>query len=164
MTGMLKTAAVAAFSLMSAGMLAACGTAGRTAYVAPSEGVTEVRTESLLEADRAFAARAQDVGPAAAFADFMAEDGKLLGAADDPVEGTAAIFAVMVALPENAEMSWTPLEAIVSDSGEMGVTWGEYRLSAPGEGGAVIEESGRYLTVWRKDEQGRWRGVLDIGT
>lgn len=147
-----------------AGLLAAACAAGGGAYVAPSADATAIRVESLLEADRAFAARAQEVGPAAAFADFMAADGKLLGAAEEPVAGTEAIAALMGSLPENAEISWTPLEAMVSDSGEFGVTWGEYRLAAPGENGALVEETGRYLTVWRKDEQGRWRGVLDIGT
>jgi ketosteroid isomerase-like protein len=132
--------------------------------VAPSADATAIRIESLMEADRAFAARAAEVGASAAFSDFMAVDGKLLGAAEEPVVGTAAIAALMASLPENAEISWTPLEAMVSDSGEFGVTWGEYRLAAPGADGAVVEETGRYLTVWRKDEQGRWRGVLDIGT
>jgi ketosteroid isomerase-like protein len=104
------------------------------------------------------------VGAAAAFSDFMAEDGKLLGAGEDPVVGTEAIVAVMSELPEGADINWTPVEALVSDSGELGITWGEYRLSVPGEDGAAVEETGRYLTVWRKDDQGRWRGVLDIGT
>jgi ketosteroid isomerase-like protein len=160
MTGMLRIAVAGGFALLLAG----CGMGARNAAVAPMSAAGQIRAESLLEADRAFAAKARADGAAAAFADFMAEDGKLLGAAEDPVVGTEAIYAVMAALPENADMSWTPLEAVVADSGELGFTWGTYRLTAPGANGDMVEESGRYLTVWRKDAQGRWRGALDIGT
>jgi ketosteroid isomerase-like protein len=166
MTRMLKIALTTVGKAVGAAgavlLAAACASGG--AYVAPPAEATAIRIESLLEADRAFAARAAEVGPSAAFADFMAADGKLLGAADEPIVGTEAIAALMASLPETAEISWTPLEAMVSASGEFGVTWGEYRLAAPGENGVLVEETGRYLTVWRKDEQGRWRGVLDIGT
>lgn len=160
MTAMLKAAAAGLVLV-----LAACATRGEpSAYAPPAPEAQAVRVQSLLDADRAFAARAQTAGAAAAFADFMAEDGKLLGAAAEPVIGTAAIFEVMVALPENAEISWAPVEAVVAESGELGFTWGDYRLSAPGADGSTVVETGRYLTVWRKDAQGRWRGVIDIGT
>jgi ketosteroid isomerase-like protein len=157
---MLTVAAAGGLALL----VAACEAGLRSAYVAPSAEVTAIRAESLLEADRAFAARAREVGAAAAFSEFMAPDGKLLGAGEDPVVGTEAIVAVMAALPADAEISWTPNEAFVADSGELGVTWGEYRLSLPGEGGEASVQAGRYVTVWRKDETGRWRGVIDIGT
>jgi ketosteroid isomerase-like protein len=145
-------------------LAAACQTSLQSAYVAPSTEASAIRIASLLEADRAFSARAREVGAAAAFSEFMAEDGKLLGAGEDPVVGTEAIYSVMAALPAEAELSWEPIEGVVADSGELGVTWGEYRLTVPGDGGAAIEETGRYVTVWRKDEMGRWRGLLDIGT
>jgi ketosteroid isomerase-like protein len=160
MESMLKIAAAGGFALL----LAACETGSRSAYEAPTSEVAQIRAQSLLEADRAFAAKARTDGAAAAFADFMAEDGKLLGAADEPVEGTQAIYDVMALLPDNAEIAWTPVEAVVADSGELGFTWGSYRLIAPGADGEMVVETGRYLTVWRRDAQGRWRGVLDIGT
>lgn len=166
MTRMLRTAdrLLVAAALFAA--LAACGTRTGSAYLdvdAPPE-VAAIRAESLMEADRAFAARARDIGIAEAFVEFMDEDAKLLGAADEPVVGSEAIFAVMATLPDEADFEWSPTEAVVSDSGEMGVTWGVYRLAFPGEAGETIESTGRYLTVWRKDGDGRWRGVLDIGT
>jgi ketosteroid isomerase-like protein len=160
MTRMLTIAVAGGACLLAA----ACATGAPSAYVAPSSDVTAIRVESLLEADRAFSARAREAGAAAAFSEFMAADGKLLGAAEDPVAGTEAIAALMASLPAGAELSWAPIEAVVADSGELGVTWGEYSLTVPGENGATIEETGRYLTVWRKDESGRWRGVYDIGT
>jgi ketosteroid isomerase-like protein len=157
---MLRIAAAGAGVLLAT----ACGAGPRDAYVAPSSAVVEIRAESLLAADRAFAARAREVGAAEAFIDFMDADGKLLGAAEDPVVGSEAIFSVMAALPDEADISWSPVEAFVADSGELGVTWGTYRLFIPGPAGEAVEETGRYLTVWRKDENGRWRGILDIGT
>lgn len=156
MKGMLK--------ILAAGLLALYVAACAQGRGGPLGEAAMVRIESLLEADRAFAARALEVGAAAAFADFMAEDGKLLGAAAEPVEGAQAIYDVMAAMPAEAELSWTPVEAMVAESGELGFTWGSYRLAAPGPDGEMQVQNGRYLTVWRKDAQGRWRGAIDIGT
>jgi uncharacterized protein (TIGR02246 family) len=156
----LEFAAAAGLALLAS----ACSIAARTDYVEKSAKVEAIRKDSLLGVDKAFAERAKAVGAAQAFRDFMAEDGKLLAGHGDPVTGSDAIFSLMATLPRGSTIDWTPVEALVAASGDLGVTWGEYKMSAPGKGGAVVEEKGRYVTVWRRDGRGRWRGVLDIGT
>lgn len=134
------------------------GPAGR------AEAARAALAEEVMAADRAFAEMARTVGVAEAFTTYMAADGKLLGAGPDPVVGTEAIFAVFAAFPEEADFTWSPVEAVVSADGDLAVTWGTYSVSFPGTDGEAEPETGRYMTVWRKDAEGRWRGVLDIGT
>ena len=120
------------------------------------------RTE-VLEVDRAFAARAGQVGSAAAFREFMdAVDGRLIPRTGPIAVGGDAIFALMGGTaPEGGRLLWEPKEAFVAESGDLATTWGEARFvsSNPEQG----ERTGRYVTVWRKDEDGRWRGLIDLG-
>jgi len=134
----------------------------RTTLLSPAEQA--ISLDDLMRADRAFSSMAQTVGVAEAFAEYMDADGKVLGAGDAPAVGAEAIFALFAAFPDEALFSWSPVEGFVAASGDMGVTWGTYDLGFPDEDGNVVMDTGRYLTVWRRDEAGRWRGFLDIGT
>jgi ketosteroid isomerase-like protein len=111
------------------------------------------RAESLLDADRDFAAAARDRGfiqALAAVADpeatFLSARGAVVGA--DQV--------ARVGLPANAgSMYWWPERATLASSGDFGQTSGRYALLM--KGAPAIE--GRYFTVWRKDTSSRWRIV-----
>jgi ketosteroid isomerase-like protein len=59
-------------------------------------------------------------------------------------------------------VTWTPDSAIVSRSGDMGYTYGTNEFTAPDSTGKLVTTRGRYLTVWRKDADGRWRCVEDF--
>jgi len=138
------------------------GLATHAVLLSPAEQASAL--DDIMRADRAFSDMAQTVGVAEAFAEFMDRDGKVLGAGETPAVGTEAIFALFAAFPDDALFSWSPVEGYVAASGDLGVTWGTYELGFPDEDGNVDMSTGRYLTVWRKDEVGRWRGFLDIGT
>jgi ketosteroid isomerase-like protein len=43
----------------------------------------------------------------------------------------------------------------------MGVTTGDWAVSMKGKPTPVV--TGRYVTVWHKDAQGHWKGLIDIG-
>lgn len=117
----------------------------------------------VLAADRAFAARAQVVGAAQAFREFMDEDdGRLMGIGEDPTIGAEAIFSAMGGDgPAGFRLIWEPVEAFVSEAGDMAWTWGRSRwLPTDPE---QPERVGRYLTVWRKSDDGKWKAHMDIG-
>lgn len=118
---------------------------------------------AVLAADRAFAARAAQVGAAAAFREFMdPDDGRLIPRVGPPAVGETAIYAMMGGdEPDAGRLLWAPEEAFVADSGELAATWGSARF-VPADPDAP-ERQGRYLTVWRKDDDGRWRGLIDLG-
>ena len=61
--------------------------------------------------------------------------------------------------PAGSALSWTPVNAFGAKSGDMGVTTGDWTFTAPG----IKDIHGRYVTVWRKDASGHWKGLIDIG-
>lgn len=113
---------------------------------------------SILAADRAFAARSAHGGAAAAFREYMDPvDGRAFNGGD-PARGAAAIAE---AAPRG-RLTWTPSEVFAARDGDMGVTWGLWRFAPPGQ--AAPEATGRYVTVWRRDAAGAWKGIIDIGS
>jgi ketosteroid isomerase-like protein len=45
----------------------------------------------------------------------------------------------------------------------MGYTWGIYSLSVQDDSGEIHTQNGKYLNVWKKDSQGNWRVIVDMG-
>ena len=116
----------------------------------------------LMEADRNFARDTASRG-VDGWVEAFAEDGKMVSGG--PIlEGHAAIREAMGALSRPGySLGWEPLFAEVSSSGDLGFTHGTYRREVQREGGEPIVETGRYVTIWRRDPPGVWKVVLDIG-
>jgi ketosteroid isomerase-like protein len=116
------------------------------------------------------AVRAADLGMAEAVAErdaegfkaFVADDGVFLGAgvARGPAEAAAA-WQVFLEPAGAATIAWAPKEAVVAASADLAYTigdWTMYRVS--GEERTAVG-TGSYLTVWRKNEAGRWQVAAD---
>lgn len=116
--------------------------------------------EEVRQADIAFAARAQVVTPAQAFREFMDEtEGQLFGA--QPIVGADAIYEAFGGdKPAILKLEWVPTQWWGSKGGDMGVTTGEWRRTYL-DGRPI--RTGRYVTVWRKDAKGQWKGLVDFG-
>jgi ketosteroid isomerase-like protein len=111
----------------------------------------------LLDADRAFAAKAQAEGAPAAFAAYAAADATMLSGGRDNVVGRAAIVAHFAHWPAGQHLSWSPQAGRVSERGDMGWTWGVDTVTTPGGAHAT----GRYISVWTRDLDGNWKYLLD---
>jgi ketosteroid isomerase-like protein len=117
---------------------------------------------AVRAADAAFAARAAAVGTARAFHEFMDKTDALEFGSGAPIRGADAIFKSMGGdAPAKSRLEWTPSQAWGAASGELGVTTGTWRSVALD--GARAPVTGRYVTVWRKDAEGHWKGLIDIG-
>ncbi len=116
----------------------------------------------LLETDRAFAARSVEAGAARAFEEFLAEDALQLPDGQPPVEGRAAIVAALEDTGDGWVLAWEPQTARVGDGGRMGWTWGTWELR-PAEAGDAEPRYGKYLNVWQRGRDGRWRVSVDMG-
>ena len=126
---------------------------------APVATSAKARAESeLMEADRAFSRVAQEKGCPWAFADAMDPvDGKLFRPGKI-IRGRAEIEKAPFA--KEGRLVWEPSGAEAGASADLGVTWGKWTFSSPtGE----VRATGAYVTVWRRDAHGRWRGLVDIG-
>ena len=122
----------------------------------------EAPARAIAAADSAFSARSAAVGTAKAFRDFM--DGKdgLEFAGGEPKRGSREIYDVHGGdAPPKSVLTWAPTEVFAAVGGDMGVSWGHWLLKPNDAGKKSL--TGRYVTVWRKDPAGEWKGIVDIG-
>lgn len=153
----------AAFAAIFMCLVVACSPAGENLGVTVKVDVkgAEAALEAAKKADREFSAFAnkEGVGMGEAFGTFMDARDSLMIAPGSMTKGAEAIRAEFATWPADLKMSWEPDGGFGAASGEIAVTTGRYTRTRAGE---TVGE-GRYVTVWRKDEAGDWKGVMDIG-
>jgi ketosteroid isomerase-like protein len=59
-------------------------------------------------------------------------------------------------------ISWEPLEGVVSPSGDIGYLIERDHLTFPDGHGGTIKQTGRGVTIWRKQPDGSWKNAIDI--
>lgn len=136
------------------------GAPGSTGTVAPTNSHA---VRAMADADRAFARFSRDSGgPAGAFARWIAKDGMMLGARAVPVRGPEQARAAFAGFPTSGTFEWGPLEPLghASRDGSLGFTIGEARIAAT----ATDVSYSKYLTIWRRDENGTYKFIFDIGS
>jgi len=118
---------------------------------------------AIARADRDFAELARREGEAKAVRDVMdAIDGVIFNGDGQPAIGRDAIYARAGGdAPGANALTWYPVEVFAAQSGELGVSRGRYTLTSKSDAGKSV--SGSYVTVWRKDAGGEWKGLIDIG-
>jgi ketosteroid isomerase-like protein len=99
----------------------------------------------------------------AGFAAWFADDGVALGNGQAPVIGRVAIAKSANWSAKDYQLTWTPTDAQMSPSGDMGYTWGHFEGRSKDAAGNPVTTTGRYLTIWRKQADGSWKVVLDAG-
>lgn len=99
----------------------------------------------------------------AGFASWFAPDGVLLGNGAAPLIGGVAIARSTTWLPKDYQLSWTPTDATMGPSGDIGYTWSHYEGHGKDANGNPVLTSGRFITIWRKETDGNWKVVLDAG-
>ena len=99
----------------------------------------------------------------AGFAAWFADDGVALGNGAAPLIGRVAIAKSANWSPRDYQLTWTPTDAMMGPSGDMGYTWGHYEGHSKDANGNPVVTSGRYITMWRKGTDGNWKVVLDAG-
>lgn len=100
----------------------------------------------------------------AGFAAWFADDGVMLGNGKPAVVGREAIAKAAAWTPQEYQLTWTPTDAMMGPSGDMGYTWGHYEGRGKDANGNPVTTSGRYITVWRRQADGQWKVALDAGS
>ena len=118
------------------------------AYAQKSDGTTK----SLLKAEKEFAESLAKNGAKTAFTTFAANDGLVFR--PNPVNAKT-YYATQ---DDTKDLSWTPVYARVSRSGDWGFTTGPFINK-----GATESSYGQYLSIW-KVRDGKWELMLDLGT
>jgi ketosteroid isomerase-like protein len=123
----------------------------------------ETQREELLAVDREFAQASVQFGAPQAFYMYMADEAVWLPNESDRRIGPESIRDALAEI-RGLTLDWAPLDGDVSVSGDLGYTWGTWEATvADVETGGASVSTGRYVTVWRRDPDGSWRAVLDMG-
>jgi ketosteroid isomerase-like protein len=132
--------------------LAACSPAAKT----PVD-----QRESLMQADRDFAAYTLQHGIAKGFLDHFAEDADYFPNGVPVVRGKPAIKAYFdgETVEPGVVLKWRPEYARAAESGELGYTFGSAEIEQDGK---VLRRL-KYVTIWKKQPDGRWKVIVDIG-
>lgn len=64
----------------------------------------------------------------------------------------------------NLFLRWHPNEVYVSSSADLGYSIGEYERIGKDRSGNPESAIGTYVSIWRKQPDGHWKIVLDIGS
>jgi uncharacterized protein (TIGR02246 family) len=95
---------------------------------------------------------------------FYAEDAVELPAGDAALQGKENIRKTMDFLNDkNNRLTWTPVRVDVAASGDLAYSYGVYEFHSKDKDGKPTVAYGKYTTVWKKQTDGRWKVVLDMG-
>ena len=125
----------------------------------PPTGGIDAKLE-LLDADRAFSAMSEEKGMKNAFLEFIDSNGVLLRPDQLPIKGADAIDYLIQQNDQDYNFTWQPKDGFISASGDLGYTYGVYTLK-PKTKDTVIQ--GTYVSIWKKQADGKWKFVLDSG-
>jgi len=80
------------------------------------------------------------------------------------IQGKANIAKTMSFLDQkDNRLMWVPVGADISASGDLGYTYGTYEFRSKDKDGKPVVEHGKYTSIWKKQKDGSWKVVLDMG-
>jgi ketosteroid isomerase-like protein len=123
----------------------------------------EKEKEALKQVDIEFSNLSLEKGMNFAFLSYAANDGVLLRPKSYPIEGIEKIKESLGENDTSFTLTWEPLFADISESLELGYTYGIYELTIKSTEANPQVHKGTYLTIWKKDKDGKWKFVLDTG-
>ncbi len=119
-------------------------------------------SDILLQTDRDFSTMSVKDGMFKAFLFYIADDGVILRNNSFPAKGKENLKELFAGKSDtDFILSWEPLFAKISDSGDLGYTYGIHTNTNKTTGEIA---KGTYITVWQKQIDGSWKFVLDTGT
>lgn len=114
----------------------------------------------LMQTDKAFSDMSVAKGMKAAFIEYIDSNGVLLKPNHLPIVGAQAIDYLIQEDDSDYTLNWQPQNAFVSRSGDLGYTYGVYAMH-PKNIDTVFY--GTYVSIWKRQSDGKWKFVLDTG-
>jgi len=140
--------------MMASCMLEACSTAKEK-----TESAAAAKAE-MMAAENTFSAMTEQKGIRNALMQYIDSNGVLLRPGTLPLSGADAIDFISQATDSAYSMVWQPKGGSVAASGDMGYTYGIYKISPKSKGDTLY---GTYVNIWKKHPDGTWRLALDSG-
>ena len=115
--------------------------------------------QEIMDADIAFSDYSVQHGYQAAFVEFAHDSVVILKDNQMPLIGKQKLIISYEGKSDSAlSLTWKPAKALIAESGEMGYTYGFWTFIA-----AKDTAVGTYMTVWKKDANGKWKYIADTG-
>ena len=139
--------------------LTACATTSTSEK--PKGPTREEIAAQLTQLDRQMSQLSARSGMGTAFATMFDADAVTFRN-NAPLHGRDAAVAETMRCGQSCQLIWEPVHAEADSS--LGYTWGTYTWTKVTGGETEQRSTGNYVTIWRKNDKGEWKAVLDIGT
>jgi ketosteroid isomerase-like protein len=137
--------------------LAMAGAISGAAQQPPAGVATPMALADMVEAERAFAAKALVVGWKQAFLEYFSDDA--IGFDEGAVGYAKDQIAKAPDPPKDSALVWEPRYGDISGSGELGYLTGPVLNKAAGR--PVRHQT--YASVWKRQRDGTFKVILDVG-
>lgn len=114
--------------------------------------------DEIINADMDFSTMSRQVGMKKAFLQYIDNDGVLLRPNHPPIVGAEAIDYLSATNDTAYTLTWKPEKAEIAKSGELGYSYGIYEFTTKD-----TTLHGTYVSIWKKQNDGDWKFVLDCG-
>ncbi len=124
--------------------------------------------KELITTDIEFSKMSQKRGTLEAFYNFISDEGICFSGEGSPPAGKETLRELLDKRKDEkgsdkAQLSWKPLFASVSSAGDLGYTLGKHTSILFQTHDKKAIRTGYYLTIWKKQPDGTWRFVFDMG-
>jgi ketosteroid isomerase-like protein len=109
--------------------------------------------------DSEFSDYSRQYGMRKAFLEYIDDDGVMMRDNALPLKGAKAIDFIASMNDSSVQLTWEPQGGDIAASGDLGYTYGIYEMRDTSDN----VQRGTYVTIWRKQEDGKWKFVLDSG-
>jgi ketosteroid isomerase-like protein len=95
---------------------------------------------------------------------YWSEDAVMMAPGQPPLRGKEAIrsFVESSGQTPGFEISWEPVSAHISSDGSMAYLIERNQVAFNDSLGSRVVENNKVVTVWRKNEDGNWKNVIDM--
>ena len=133
-------------------------------YAHPTASASPKATaDTLKQLESEFMKAAAEKG-SQGYMSYYADDSVELPNGAAIIPGKANIAKGMGFLDDkNNRLSWTPVGADISASGDLGYTYGTFEFHSKDKDGKPTVEYGKYTSIWKLQQDGSWKVVLDMG-
>ena len=125
---------------------------------------TQKEGEILMQLDREWS-RVAATDSIDKIMSYWADDAIFYSADRPTLNGKAAIRAMvdgMYKVP-GFKISWEPIKVDVSESGDMAYILEKNAFTMNDSTGKAVTTYGRAVTVWKKDKDGNWKNIVEVG-
>jgi len=127
------------------------------------EASPKATADTLKQLEGEFMKAAAEKG-AQGYMSYYADDAVEVPNGANLIQGKEDIAKGMAFLDDkNNRLTWTPVGADISASGDLGYTYGNYEFHSKDKEGKPIAEHGKYTSIWKLQKDGNWKVVLDMG-